>query len=54
MLRTIPYAQTRTEAERLRTEFTRWCRDHSYEAACVTLVRWTPKFGQVAKRESRS
>ena len=39
MLRTIPYAQTRTEAERLRTEFTRWCRDHSYEAACVTLER---------------
>ena len=38
-LRTIPYAQTRTEAERLRTEFTRWCRDHSYEAACVTLER---------------
>ena len=38
MLRTIPYAQTRTEAERLRTE-TRWCRDHSYEAACVTLER---------------
>ena len=39
MLRTIPYAQTRTEAERLRTEFTRWCRDHSYEAASVTLER---------------
>ena len=39
MLRTIPYAQTRTGAERLRTEFTRWCRDHSYEAACVTLER---------------
>ena len=39
MLRTIPYAQTRTEAERLRTEFTKWCRDHSYEAACVTLER---------------
>ena len=39
MLRTIPYAQTRTEAERLRTEFTRWCRDHSDEAACVTLER---------------
>ena len=39
MLRTIPYAQTPTEAERLRTEFTRWCRDHSYEAACVTLER---------------
>ena len=39
MLRTIPYAQTRTEAERIRTEFTRWCRDHSYEAASVTLER---------------
>ena len=39
MVRTIPYAQTRTEAERLRTEFTRWCRDHSYEAASVTLER---------------
>ena len=39
MLRPIPYAQTRTEAERLRTEFTRWCRDHSYEAASVTLER---------------
>ena len=25
MLRTIPYAPTRTEAERLRTVFTRWC-----------------------------
>ena len=32
MLRTIPYAPTRTEAERLRTVFTRWCGDHSYEA----------------------
>ena len=39
MVRTIPYAQTRTEAERLRTEFARWCRDHSYEAASVTLER---------------
>ena len=39
MLRPIPYAPTRTEAERLRTEFTRWCRDHSYEAASVTLER---------------
>ena len=27
MLRTIPYAPTRTEAERLRTVFTRWCGD---------------------------
>ena len=26
-------------SERLRTEFTRWCRDHFYEAACVTLER---------------
>ena len=34
-----PTRQTRTEAERLRTEFTRWCRDHSYEAASVTLER---------------
>ena len=39
MLRTIPYAPTRTEAERLRTEFTRWCGDHSYEAASEALER---------------
>ena len=39
MLRPIPYAQTRTEAERLRTMFTGWCRDHSYEAASETLER---------------
>ena len=39
MLRPIPYAQTRTEAERLRTLFTGWCRDHSYEAASETLER---------------
>ena len=37
MLRTIPYAPTRTEAERLRTVFTRWCGDHSYEAASEAL-----------------
>ena len=37
MLRAIPYAQTGTEAERLRTLFTGWCRDHSYEAASETL-----------------
>ena len=42
MLRTIPYAPTRTEAERLRTVFTRWCGDHSYEAASEALERdWT-------------
>ena len=39
MLRPIPYAQTGTEAERLRTLFTGWCRDHSYEAASETLER---------------
>ena len=39
MLRTIPYAPTRTEAERLRTVFTRWCGDHSYEAAPEALER---------------
>ena len=33
MLRNIPYAETRAEAERLRRVFTRWCGDHSYEAA---------------------
>ena len=33
MLRNIPYAETRTEAERFRRVFTRWCGDHSYEAA---------------------
>ena len=30
---------TRTEAERLRTVFTRWCGDHSYEAASEALER---------------
>ena len=39
MLRTIPYAPTRTEAERLRTVFIRWCGDHSYEAASEALER---------------
>ena len=39
MLRTIPYAPTRTEAERLRTVFTRWCGDHSYDAASEALER---------------
>ena len=39
MLRTIPYAPTRTETERLRTVFTRWCGDHSYEAASEALER---------------
>ncbi len=36
---TSPYAPTRPEAERLRTVFTRWCGDHSYEAASEALER---------------
>ena len=39
LLRRIPYAPSRTEAERLRTVFTRWCRDRSYEAAAEALER---------------
>ena len=39
MLRNIPYAETRAEAERLRRVFTRWCGDHSYEAAKEAIER---------------
>ena len=39
MLRNIPYAETRAEAERLRRIFTRWCGDHSYEAAREAIER---------------
>ncbi len=39
MLRNIPYAETRAEAERLRKVFTRWCGDHSYEAAREAIER---------------
>ena len=39
MLRRIPYAQAQREAVRLRTVFTRWCRDHSYDAASEALER---------------
>ena len=39
MLRNIPYAETRAEAERLRRVFTRWCGDHSYEAARGAIER---------------
>ena len=39
MLRNIPYAETRVEAERLRKVFTRWCGDHSYEAAREAIER---------------
>ena len=39
MLRTIPHADSRAEAERLRDVFSRWCSDHSYEGASGTLER---------------
>ena len=39
LLRRIPYAPSRTGTERLRTAFTRWCRDRSYEAAAEALER---------------
>ena len=39
MLRNIPYAETRAEAERLRRVFTRWCGGHSYEAAMEAIER---------------
>lgn len=39
MLRNIPYAESRAEAERMRSVFTRWCREHSYEGAAESLER---------------
>ena len=39
LLRSIPYAETRAEAERLRRVFTRWCGDHSCEAAREAIER---------------
>ena len=39
MLRNIPYAESRPEAERLRDVFGRWCREHSYEGAAESLER---------------
>ena len=39
MLRNIPYAETRAEAERLRRVFTRWCGDNSYDAAREAIER---------------
>ena len=42
MLRKIPYAESRSEAGRLRGVFGRWCREHSYEGAAESLERdWT-------------
>ena len=39
MLRNIPYAESRSEAERIRDVFVRWSRQHSYEAAAESLER---------------
>ena len=39
MLRSIPYAETRSEAERLRPVFSRWCREHAYDTASESLER---------------
>ena len=39
MLRNIPYAESRAEAERLRDVFGRWDREHSYEEAAESLER---------------
>ena len=39
LMRNIPYAETRAEAERLRKVFTRWCGDNSYEAASEAIER---------------
>ena len=39
MLRNIPYAESRSEAERMRDVFVRWSRQHSYEAAADSLER---------------
>ena len=39
MLRNIPYAEIRAEAERLRDVFRSWARGHSYEGAAESLER---------------
>ena len=39
MLRNIPYAESRSEAERMRDVFVRWSRQHSYETAAESLER---------------
>ena len=39
MLRNIPYAESRAEAERMRSVFSRWCREQSYERAAESLER---------------
>ena len=39
LLRPIPYAETKTEAEQRRETFVAWCRQRGYEAAAETLCR---------------
>lgn len=39
LLRRIPYASTRKEAEQQRGQFRYWCEQHGYEAAAETLER---------------
>ncbi len=39
MLTAIPYAASQAEAERLRTQFTTWCRQRGYSQAAETLER---------------
>ena len=39
MLRVIPYAETRKEAERLRRVFARWCAERSYQTVAEALER---------------
>ena len=39
MLRSIPYAGSRGESERLKSVFAAWCRERSYDAAAETLER---------------
>lgn len=39
LLRQIPYAETRAEAKRLRSDFEEWCRKRGYADAAATLGR---------------
>ena len=39
MLRNIPYAESRVGAVRMRSVFSRWCRENSYELATENLER---------------
>ena len=39
MLRSIPYAESRAESERLKSVFARLCRERSYDTAAESLER---------------